>query len=142
MRNVGGPGILAMTGVEMRIARIIALAVLVAALPASSVAASADCAPCALAAAAPGCHAPPAADAPQLGADCSCCPALACAGDSSPSPEAADQVLPSGHGFPAIPLAGTTGRALGAADLKPLEPRTPPGAARLPLYALHGIYLI
>ena len=125
----------------MRIARTIALAVLVAALPASSVAASADCAPCALAAAAPGCHAPPAADAPQLGADCSCCPALACAGDSSPSPEAADQVLPSGHGFTAIPLAGTTGRALGAADLKPLEPRTPP-PAKVPLYALHGIYLI
>ena len=38
----------------MRIARAIALAVLVAALPASSVAAAADCSPCALVTAASG----------------------------------------------------------------------------------------
>ena len=42
----------------MRIPRAIALAVFVAALPASSVAAAADCSPCAPVAAVSGCHTP------------------------------------------------------------------------------------
>ncbi len=125
----------------MRIPRAIALAALVAALPASSVAAAADCSPCALAAAAPGCHSPAAADSEQLRAAC-CCAALACAEDPRPSADPAPSWLPSGPGASFIAPAGTPVQALGAGARKSAEPRTPPPAAKVPLYALHGIYLI
>ena len=127
----------------MRIPRAIALAVLVAALPASSVAAAADCSPCALAvaAAAPGCHAPAAADSEQLRAAC-CCAALSCADDSRPSADPAPSWLPSGPGASATPPAGPPVQALRAADHEPVAPGPPPRAAKVPLYALHGIYLI
>ena len=125
----------------MRIPRAIALAVLVAALPASSVAAAADCSPCALTAAAPGRHTAPAADSEQLGAAC-CCAALACAEDSQPSPDPAPSWLPSGPPAHAAPPAATPAQALGATDRSPREQRTAPRTAKVPLYALHGIYLI
>lgn len=125
----------------MRISRAIALAVLVAALPASSVAAAADCSSCALAPAAPGCHASPAGDSEQLRAAC-CCAALACAEDPRPAADPAPSWLPSGPLAHAAPPAGTPVQALGATDRNPAEPRTPPRASRVPLYALHGIYLI
>ena len=125
----------------MRIPRAIALAVLVAALPASSVAAAADCSPCSLAAAAPGCHAPAAADSEQLRAAC-CCAALACAEDPRPAADPASSWLPSGPGASTISPAGTPVQAPGATDHPSAEPRTPPRAAKVPLYALHGIYLI
>ena len=125
----------------MRIARAIALAVLVAALPASSVAAAADCSPCALVAAVSGCHAPATGDSEQFRAAC-CCAALACAEDSQPSPDPAPSWLPSGQGFSAVPPASTPGRALRATARETVEPGPPPHAAKVPLYALHGIYLI
>ena len=125
----------------MRIPRAIALAVLVAALPASSVAAAADCSPCALVAAAPGCHAAPAGDSEQLRAAC-CCAALACADDSQPSADPAPSWLPTGPGVSTIPPGGTQVQALGAPDPGPVAPGPPPRAPRIPLYALHGIYLI
>ncbi len=125
----------------MRIPRAIALAVLVAALPASSVAAAADCSPCALAVAAPGCHAPAAADSEQLRSAC-CCAALSCADDSRPSADPAPTWLPSGPGTSATPPAGPPVQALRAADHEPVAPGPPPRAAKVPLYALHGIYLI
>ena len=125
----------------MRIPRAIALAVIVAALPASSVAAAADCSPCALVAAAPGCHAAPAADSEQLRAAC-CCAALACAEDPQPASDPAPYSLPSGPGTSAIPPASTPVLSLRAADPEPAAPGPPPRAPRIPLYALHGIYLI
>ena len=125
----------------MRIARAIALAVLVAALPASSVAAAADCSPCALVAAVSGCHAPAAGDSEQLRAAC-CCAALACAEDSRPSADPAPSWLPSSPGFSAVPSASLPVQVLGAGDRKPVEPGPPPHAAKVPLYALHSIYLI
>ncbi len=125
----------------MRIARAIALAVLVAALPASSVAAAADCSPCALVTAAPGCHTPPAGDSEQLRASC-CCAALACAEDSRPSADPAPSWLPSGQGTSAIPPASTPDRAIRATVRETVEPGPPPRAAKVPLHALHGIYLI
>ncbi|MCY3737271.1 MAG: hypothetical protein OXG13_12760 [Gemmatimonadaceae bacterium] len=125
----------------MRIPRAIALAALVAALPASSVAAAADCSPCSLAAAAPGCHAPAAADSEQLRAAC-CCAALACAEDPRPAADPAPSWLPSGPGASAIAPAGTPVLAPGATDRPSAELQPPPRAAKVPLYALHGIYLI
>ena len=125
----------------MRIPRAIALAALVAALPASSVAAAADCSPCALAAAAPGCHAPAAADSEQLRSAC-CCAALACAEDPRPSADPAPSWLPSGPAAHAAPPAGTPVQALGATDREPAAPGPVPRASKVPFYALHGIYLI
>ena len=125
----------------MRIARAIALAVLVAALPASSAAASADCSPCSQVAPASGCHAAPAGDSEQLRAAC-CCAALACAEESRPSADPAPSWLSPGHGPSAIPPASTPARTLGSTAREPLEPGSPPRAARVPLYTLHGSYLI
>lgn len=127
----------------MRIPRAIALAVLVAALPASGAAAAADCSACSqVAASASGCHAAPAGDSDQLRAAC-CCAALACAEDPRPAADPAPSWLPAGPGTSAIPPANTPA----APALRPtahdrLEPGPPPRAAGIPLYALHGSYLI
>ena len=127
----------------MRIPRAIALAVLVAALPASGIAAAADCSACSPVAAAPGCHAPAPGDSEQFRAAC-CCGALACAEDPRPAADPAPSWLPAGPGTSAIPPASPSAApALRPTDsLNLLELRPPPRAAGIPLYALHGSYLI
>ena len=126
----------------MRIPRAIALALLVAALPASGIAAAADCSACSQVAAASGCHAPAPGDSEQLRAAC-CCAALACAEESRPAADPAPSWLPAGPGTSAIPPASPSA----APALRPtahdrLEPGPPPRASGIPLYALHGSYLI
>ena len=142
LRNVSGPGMLRQIGTEMRIARAIALAALVAALPASSFALEGYCLHCAQVETVPGCHPQQADDRPQLRADCFCCAALACAEDSQPSAEPGHSYLPAAKA-PAVALAAKAPeRAPRAATPRPSGIRPPLHPATVPLYVLHDVYLI
>ena len=126
----------------MRIARAIALAALVAALPASGFALEGYCHHCAQVEVAPGCHSQQAEDRPQLRADCFCCAALACAGETQPSAEPAHSYLPAAKA-PAAALAARAPERAPRAAPPPLSGIRPPlHPAQVPLYVLHDVYLI
>ena len=126
----------------MRIARAIALAALVAALPASSFALEGYCLHCAQVEAAPGCHPQQADDRPQLRADCFCCAALACAEGSQPAAQPGHSYLPVSKAPAAALAARAPERAPRAAPPPPSAIRPPLHPAKVPLYVLHDVYLI
>lgn len=128
----------------MRIARAIALAALVAALPASSFALEGYCLLCAQVESAPSCHPQQADDRLQLRAECFCCSAMACAalGDSRPSAEPGHSYLPPAQAPAAAQFARAPERVHRAAPPRPSGIRPPLHPARVPLYLLHDSYLI
>ena len=126
----------------MRIARAIALAALVAALPASSFALEGYCLHCAQVEVAPSCHPQQADDRPQLRADCFCCASLACAEEAQPSAEPGSSYLPAAKAPAAALAPRAPERAPRAAPPPPSGIRPPLHPAKVPLYVLHDVYLI
>ena len=126
----------------MRIARAIALAALVAALPASGFALEGYCLHCAQVEVAPSCHPQQEDDRPQLRADCFCCASLACAEDSQPSAEPGSSYLPAAKAQAAALAPRAPERAPRAAPPPPSGIRPPLHPAKVPLYVLHDVYLI
>ena len=126
----------------MRIARAIALAALVAALPASGFALEGYCLHCAQVESAPSCHPQKTPDRPQLLADCFCCADLACAGETQPSAEPAPSYLPAAKAPAAALAARAPERAPRAPPPRPSGIRPPLHPAEVPLYVLHDVYLI
>ena len=141
MRSVGGTGML-LAELKMRIARAIALAALVAALPASSCALEGYCLHCAQLEVDPSCHPQQAEDRPQLRADCFCCAAMACAEETQPDADPGHRYLPAAKAPAAALAARAPERAPRTAPPRPSGIRPPLHPAQVPLYVLHDVYLI